>query len=209
MILLSSMNKFNASKIAFVLVSLLCSGYFAVKSKNAEKKGEEYAQQYLAVSAEFKAHRFYTDLGIKNSDLTLNTLVHPDNYLEQPCEVFKSKTLFFRYSNRACQDCINQTLDSLKFYMQSGRLAHLVVIASFENFRQFFSRMTHGDNYFKEFSYYIPDDVCLLPCDTLNIPYFFTVDSTATRTASVFFPVKELPERTGDYLRITMGKLKK
>lgn len=202
------MSKLNASKIAFVLVCLLCSGYFGVKSKDAQKKGEEFAEQYLAVSAQFKVYRFYTDLGIKSSDLPLNTLIRPDNYLEQPCDLFKSKTLFFRYSSRACQDCINQTLDSLKFYMQSGRLEHVVVIASFENFRQFFSRMTHGNNYFKEFSYYIPDNVCLLPCDTLNIPYLFTVDSTASRTASVFFPAKEFPERTSDYFRIVMGKLK-
>ena len=162
---------------------------------------------------DFNTYDFYAKLGIQNEDLTLNFITRLKNIFEYELtfnQIFKKNpnTLFFRYSSRSCQDCINQSLDSLKRYTEFYGLKDVVVISSFESFRQYYNAMNYGKNYFKEMTCYIPEENKVTACDSLSLPYFFTMDECKSHVTNVFFPARELPARTSSYLKNVIEKLK-
>jgi hypothetical protein len=115
--------------------------------------------------------------------------------------VSNSPKLVLYFSEKGCVTCIDNTIKLIKNYASKISKSNLIVIASFENVREF-----------KLFTYEIEYDTFLLrgqnlglDIENFQIPFIFYVDNNMF-VRNLFIPSKEIHEISINYLDIMVDR---
>jgi len=110
--------------------------------------------------------------------------------------------LIYRFSELHCDSCINHEFVNLRKQITSDglELKDVIIICYYQNHRNMniFKRI----NKLQDFEVYnlMNDNVGDLEIEDIGVPYFFVIDSEF-KISNTFIPLKEVNQRTDDYLK--------
>ncbi len=116
-----------------------------------------------------------------------------------------SPKLVFRYSRLDCELCIDSVLSIIKKIKGETKVPELIVIADFQNNRDFLIKDKHKKHPYPVYN--IANGNLGLPVENKNLPFLFIL-SEDFKATKVFIPFKEVPYQTNEYINYAFNYLK-
>ena len=115
-------------------------------------------------------------------------------------DIFNTKNIVLRYSEFNCKDCIEAEINALLKSKEKLK-KDIIILAHYQVSRDLYV-------YYKEFQkkglnhikmYLLPENTLIIPVEKLNVPFYFSIDSTLTKS-NFFIPQKDKPKLSLTYL---------
>jgi len=197
----------NVKYIIIIIVLLILNGFLVYKFKLNNKTFKSVTSQLNTELNQKKEEvktfeqNFIYEKTSENLQLQGNTkLIDVNGDTITLKDIFKKNSIILRYSELNCKDCINAEINALVENKEKLK-ADIVLLAYYKNKRDLFV-------FYKDFQkkglddikmYLLPDKGLNIPIDKLNMPFYFSTDSTLTMT-NFFIPQKDKPELSKVYL---------
>jgi len=191
------------NKILFpaLLIFFLASVYFIVYIRS--KKSGDHALSLGTISLSAKNELLTSQVLLQSRICSLplkrNAIVEDTNGVKYHLsELFDTtKVIVYRISDLYCMECVKSQLPYLKTLSDRLGKKHVMLLASFETFKEFKIFMQTGE--FDARAYNIQQqDLSNIPIEALNVPYFFEANGTVNADY-VFIPAKEIPDLSKAY----------
>lgn len=197
---------FYIVSIVFLLTSIFL--FFRLQSSSAETSQlQARIDRHRIDSANYEEERRANTYGVRFQGLEANSGVlfdDPKISMEQFLQQQQSPKLVLRFSHLSCDVCIDTALHILKRAETGFHEEDVTLMLTYNNVQDL--RQFERVNQVRFPSVLIPAIHPLSPADELNLPYFFVLLPGNRNLRHIFFPVKENPARTREYLRVIREK---
>lgn len=197
---------FYVVAIACLLTSLFL--FLQLQSRSAEiSQLQGRIDHYRVDSSNVEEERRANAYGVRFNDLEANSqLVFIDSgiSMDQFLKQLNTPKLVLRFSYLSCDVCVDTALRILKSRNTGFKEEDIRLMLTYNNLQDL--RQFERVNRIRFTSALIPSNTHLSEADELNIPYFFVLLPGQRALSHIFFPVKENPARTREYLHVIKEK---
>ncbi len=211
------MKKHNIILYALLLLStaITMASVFSKRRPGNEKLKYVYTKQenkennLNKVKANF--WDIYTTLLIPAENKAVNpNIVLKDTTLKEVklSEVKKfDEIIVFRYSSKDCEECVESVLKVINDYFKNIPMGKIIIINDAYSERDFVLKTRFSK--IKLPVYMLTETLkgLDLPIENKNLPFLF-VYNKENKAIKLFTPFRDIPQKTGEYLKITLAHIK-